>query len=223
MYVTHQPPFLNAVAELRTSLGPLELLGALQSIEKDLGRVTKAERYGPRPIDLDIILYGTDVVNLENSLLTIPHPRLSERAFVLRPLCDIDGSVAIPNQKQSRGSEATSLPPTALQLLNELEPDCVDHPRGICTGMTRVTPLQHATSSVIEWTDQPKTMGIVNATPDSFSDGGQISSTSEALSLVDRFVEHGFNIIDVCMRYTFELKTVAQLECIADDINILCG
>jgi len=84
--VTDQPPFLNAVAEIRTRLEPLPLLQALKKLESTLGRVP-TYRWGPRLIDFDIILYGTRSVDLPE--LTIPHPRYQEREFVLHPLAEI--------------------------------------------------------------------------------------------------------------------------------------
>ncbi|APD08930.1 MULTISPECIES: 2-amino-4-hydroxy-6-hydroxymethyldihydropteridine diphosphokinase [Thermus] len=81
-----QPFYLNLVAELDTGLGPRELLQALLEVEKALGRERK-ERWGPRTIDLDLLLYG-DLV-LEEEGLQVPHPRLHERAFVLVPLVDL--------------------------------------------------------------------------------------------------------------------------------------
>src|SRR5687768_1302145 len=77
---TGQGRYLNGVAEIRTTLTPQELLSTLLTIEKDMGRV-RAERFGPRIIDLDVLLYGITIV--KNDALTVPHPRMHERAFVL--------------------------------------------------------------------------------------------------------------------------------------------
>ncbi len=82
-----QPRYVNAVAAVRTDLPPEALLGALHEIERDLGRRRAAARNAARAIDLDLLAYGTLVRSHEAPLL--PHPRLAERAFVLRPLCDI--------------------------------------------------------------------------------------------------------------------------------------
>ncbi len=81
-----QPPYLNLVAEVETGLPPRGLLEALLEVEARLGRVRR-ERWGPRTIDLDLLLYG-DLV-LEEEDLVLPHPRLHERAFVLVPLLDL--------------------------------------------------------------------------------------------------------------------------------------
>ncbi|KPJ54187.1 MAG: hypothetical protein AMJ37_00820 [Dehalococcoidia bacterium DG_18] len=81
-----QPPFLNAVCRAQTELGPLQLLSLVKGIEASLGRVPGFPN-APRPIDLDIIFYG-DLI-METPDLTIPHPRLEERAFVLIPLLEV--------------------------------------------------------------------------------------------------------------------------------------
>lgn len=84
--VTDQPAFYNAVCRIRTELGPHELLRLLKDIEHRIGR-RPGPRWGPRPIDLDILLYGDETVN--DTDLTVPHPGIPERAFVLVPLADL--------------------------------------------------------------------------------------------------------------------------------------
>ena len=84
-----QPDFTNAVARIETSLPPRALLAALQAIESRLGRIP-GERWGPRAIDLDILLY--DDIGFEDEHLRIPHRLLFERAFVLIPLAEIDAT-----------------------------------------------------------------------------------------------------------------------------------
>ncbi|MFJ6414881.1 2-amino-4-hydroxy-6-hydroxymethyldihydropteridine diphosphokinase [Terribacillus saccharophilus] len=81
-----QDQFLNLVAEVETSLKPMELLHVCQKIEQDLGR-KRIIRWGPRTVDLDILLYSTENMNVEE--LTLPHQRMHERAFVLVPLAEI--------------------------------------------------------------------------------------------------------------------------------------
>ena len=81
-----QPPYLNAAAELRTALAPEGLLRALQQVEDAFGR-TREVRWGPRTLDLDLLLYGDRVI--DTPALTVPHPRMHERRFVLEPLCEI--------------------------------------------------------------------------------------------------------------------------------------
>jgi len=84
--VTDQGRFLNGAMELRTDLGPIELLDELQAIENDLGRV-RTVRWGPRTIDLDILLYDNAVI--DDGRLSVPHPLMHEREFVLGPFAEI--------------------------------------------------------------------------------------------------------------------------------------
>jgi len=90
-----QPEYVNAVALLETQLAPLELLDRLHAIEQRQGRIRDGERWGPRSLDLDLLLYGA--LCLANSRLQLPHPRMHQRAFVLVPLADIaEGDLPIP-------------------------------------------------------------------------------------------------------------------------------
>ena len=88
-----QPAFLNMACLLETSLSPQDLLELAQGVERDLGRVPSF-RYGPRVIDVDILLYGDEVI--EAPLLQIPHPCLWQRAFALTPLAEIAPGLAHP-------------------------------------------------------------------------------------------------------------------------------
>lgn len=92
-YVREQPAFCNAVVRVRTDLSPEKLLAHLKSVEEAVGR-TKTFRNGPRVIDLDIVLY--DDQQMDSPSLTIPHPRMHERAFVLAPLTDIAPDLVHP-------------------------------------------------------------------------------------------------------------------------------
>jgi 2-amino-4-hydroxy-6-hydroxymethyldihydropteridine diphosphokinase len=89
-----QPRFLNAVAELETDEPPRALLARLLEIERELGRTRDGPRYGPRTIDLDLLLYGDD--RLDEPGLGLPHPRLHERAFVLEPLAELAPELVVP-------------------------------------------------------------------------------------------------------------------------------
>jgi 2-amino-4-hydroxy-6-hydroxymethyldihydropteridine diphosphokinase len=92
-----QPRFLNGVAEVRTALAARELLERLLAIERRLGRVRgEGPRFGPRVIDLDLLLYDGLVVDEPG--LQIPHPRLHERRFALEPLAELDASLEIPGR-----------------------------------------------------------------------------------------------------------------------------
>ena len=91
---TDQGWFVNAVVKIQTTCSPEQLLGVLQAIEKEQDPDGKPFRFGPRKIDLDIVFYGQNVMN--TATLVIPHPRMHERAFVLKPLCDIDRNLVHP-------------------------------------------------------------------------------------------------------------------------------
>ena len=90
---TEQSHFLNMVLEINTSLTPLALLDVCQGIESHLGR-ERVIRFGPRTIDLDILLYNNE--NMKTERLTIPHPRMHERGFVLTPLAEIAPNAILP-------------------------------------------------------------------------------------------------------------------------------
>ena len=94
-----QPDFINAAAQLSTDLSPLDLLDALQAIEQQQNRV-RSIHWGPRTLDLDILFYN-DLIGsslaIESERLTIPHPRIGERAFVLVPLMDLNPQLALPS------------------------------------------------------------------------------------------------------------------------------
>ena len=98
-----QPRFLNGAVALETTLEPRALLGVLLDVERRLGRV-RQERWGPRTIDLDLLLYGDAVVDEPG--LTVPHARLRERAFALEPLLELDPGLVVPGQ--GRASELLS-------------------------------------------------------------------------------------------------------------------
>lgn len=92
-----QPRFLNGAAELRTMLTARELLERMLAIERSLGRVRgEGPRFGPRPIDLDLLLYGDEVIDEPG--LQVPHPRLHERRFALEPLAELDPALEIPGR-----------------------------------------------------------------------------------------------------------------------------
>jgi 2-amino-4-hydroxy-6-hydroxymethyldihydropteridine diphosphokinase len=106
--VIDQPRFLNAAASLETSLEPLELLGRLLEVERGLGRDrAKEERWGPRTLDLDLLLYGDEEIDVPG--LTVPHPRLAERLFVLQPLLELDPGLRLPDGRAVRDLAASEL------------------------------------------------------------------------------------------------------------------
>lgn len=96
---TDQPKFLNCVVEVETTLEPLELLDRCQEIERRLGR-TRTRRWGPRTIDLDILLFGDVIVRTDR--LTLPHPEMTRRRFVLEPLCELAPDLVLPGGRTVR-------------------------------------------------------------------------------------------------------------------------
>jgi 2-amino-4-hydroxy-6-hydroxymethyldihydropteridine diphosphokinase len=97
-YVLDQPRFLNAALRGRTSLAPFELLDTLKRIEQDVGRV-EGIRYGPRMLDLDILLYADQVIDTPR--LKVPHERMAERAFVLVPLAELAADLVPPQWQET--------------------------------------------------------------------------------------------------------------------------
>jgi 2-amino-4-hydroxy-6-hydroxymethyldihydropteridine diphosphokinase len=97
-----QPDYVNAVVAVRTALGPRALLGALHAIERRQHRRRDRERHrnAPRTLDLDLLLYGRR--RIRTPALTVPHPRMHERAFVLRPLVGVAATVTIPGRGLAR-------------------------------------------------------------------------------------------------------------------------
>lgn len=89
-----QPDYINAVAELKTLLQPIELLDALQQLELKHQR-KRIQHWGPRTLDLDLLLYNNESIN--NERLTVPHPYMTQRSFVLRPLADLESDLTLPD------------------------------------------------------------------------------------------------------------------------------
>lgn len=110
LLVTDQPRFHNAVCAGYTSLAPLELLHHIKAIERTLGRV-EGVRFGPRLIDIDLLFYDQQVI--ETSELTLPHPRLAERAFVLAPLAEIAPDLLHPILRVRVGALVATTRPSA--------------------------------------------------------------------------------------------------------------
>ena len=94
MGVVDQPDFVNAVVRVSCTMGCYGLLGVLQRIEKYFGRTRDGERFGPRTLDLDLLMYSDQIVS--SPQLELPHPRMHERLFVLEPLTEIEGDLTIP-------------------------------------------------------------------------------------------------------------------------------
>jgi 2-amino-4-hydroxy-6-hydroxymethyldihydropteridine diphosphokinase len=93
--ITEQPDFLNAAARIVTELDPEPLLDVCKTIEVEQGRMFGAPRHGPRPLDLDLLLLGE--VELQSERLTLPHPQVARRRFVLMPLLELDPELTLPD------------------------------------------------------------------------------------------------------------------------------
>ncbi|KAL3823993.1 hypothetical protein ACJIZ3_020022 [Penstemon smallii] len=188
-YVTDQPQFLNSAVRGFTKLDPHKLLGVLKEIEKDMGR-TNGIRYGPRPIDLDILFYGNHTVNTDS--LIIPHERIWERPFVIGPLIDLlgfdssqsDSDVVKSWHSFSRNSDGI------FGTWEKLGGDSLIGKEG----MKRVLPVAN---KLWNWSSETSVMGILNITPDSFSDGGKFLSVDSAVSQVRSMISDGADIIDL--------------------------
>ncbi len=100
--ILDQPDFLNAAARIRTGLEPEALLDLCKAIEVEQGRMFAAARHGPRPLDVDLLLLG-DLV-LETERLTLPHPELASRRFVLVPLLELDPGLRLPDGTELAGA-----------------------------------------------------------------------------------------------------------------------
>ncbi|XPF92545.1 2-amino-4-hydroxy-6-hydroxymethyldihydropteridine diphosphokinase [Colwellia sp. RE-S-Sl-9] len=112
-----QPDYMNAVAELTTTLSPLALLDELQKIENQAGRVRKDDRWGPRILDLDILLFGNSIIDSER--LTVPHYGLKNREFVLLPLHEIAPKLCLPDG-DSIENLSQNIPANGLKIHSQL-------------------------------------------------------------------------------------------------------
>jgi 2-amino-4-hydroxy-6-hydroxymethyldihydropteridine diphosphokinase len=93
--VLDQPDFLNACLRVDTDVGPEDLLATCKAVERELGRVPGGPRHGPRPIDVDVLLLGS--LEYQSERLTLPHPEVGSRRFVLVPLLELDPELALPD------------------------------------------------------------------------------------------------------------------------------
>ncbi|PHH65273.1 hypothetical protein CDD81_2685 [Ophiocordyceps australis] len=175
MYVLDQANFINGVCEVETELEPLALLDQLQAIEKGMGRVKLVDK-GPRNIDLDILLFGDEAIN--DARLIVPHAGMHQREFVLRPLAELVAS------KPLYASRPWKL---VQDYLNEL---AQGRPLSTVADVksVRLTPLDKGRKTHI--------MGIVNMTPDSFSDGG-CHKLEQLAKTIGSMLEAGATMIDV--------------------------
>jgi 2-amino-4-hydroxy-6-hydroxymethyldihydropteridine diphosphokinase/dihydropteroate synthase len=157
-------PYWNLVAALEFEGSPAELLHATQRIEADLGRI-RGERWAPRPIDLDLLHW--EGVTLATPTLTLPHPGIRGRAFVLDPLAELAPGLRLPGGSGMPDGQMADEGASVLELARR-------HPK-----------------------HQPRLMGILNVTPDSFSDGGKHAGLDAALAAVDAWSGPVAPILDV--------------------------
>lgn len=191
MYMLDQPNFLNAACRIATKLSPHDLLSLTQSIEVKLGRdKTGVPDKGPRSVDLDILLYDNLEID-DVPRLILPHPGIKEREFVLQPLKDILPDFEHPSYLR-----------TMSQLLIMLQKSPDYKPSGVCKVLPITSPSTRSltlTKDTKTWTWGSKTfiMGIINATPDSFSDGGDNLVAGDAVRSAKAMVEKGADVLDV--------------------------
>ena len=184
MYVTDQPAFLNGMIEIETTLLPFDLLKRVKEVEEDLGRDFKGKRNGPRSVDLDIIFYGVEddspSLLLESETLEIPHPRIGEREFVLGPLLDLKA-----NQVRHPSLHLT---------VDEMYVNLKAAP-GFKKEAVRILPLPR---DRMLYFNETLIMGILNVTPDSFSDGGNYEGSAQiAAEQAFQMERDGATIIDI--------------------------
>ncbi|KAA1110563.1 trifunctional dihydropteroate synthetase [Puccinia graminis f. sp. tritici] len=186
MYVTDQPEFLNATCKISTPLSPQELLKIIKRIEADQGRILEnVPRNGPRPIDIDILLYNSEIIRQDN--LTIPHIGILERQFVLDPLIDVARKTIHPE---------TRTPIEAL--LADLKQKTSSSTQTTSTGGVRKTHLIRGLGCrTLDLSSRTHLMSIINCTPDSFSDGGASFAAEDAVRNSLEHVSVGADILDI--------------------------
>ncbi|XP_051122272.1 folate synthesis bifunctional protein, mitochondrial-like [Andrographis paniculata] len=186
-YVTDQPHFLNSAVRGKTKLDPHTLLAVLKEIERDMGRTAGGIRYGPRPIDLDILFYGSWRINTDD--LTVPHERIWERPFVMGPLIDLIGFGRDDDNVESWHS-LSGCSGGLFEAWEKLGGESVVGK----DGMKRVFPVAN---QLWNWSEKTSIMGVVNVTPDSFSDGGKYLSVESAVSRVRSLIVDGADFVDL--------------------------
>lgn len=168
-------PFLNAAIQCESSLEPLALLTALKKIEHILGREPDHPHWGPRVIDIDILAWDDRVI--KSDALTIPHPGLLDRTFALWPLADLAPQWQFPVPGEHHQKPAAQLV----------------EPWG--SRFSGKTPFR--TRQINQRIDTPQLVGILNITPDSFSDGGQYLLADKAYEQALHLVQNGADVLDI--------------------------
>ena len=168
-------PFLNIAIACESEFAPLELLAQIKKIERELGRDENSLRWSPRTIDIDILCWDELIITTDT--LTIPKPALLERPFALWPLADIAPFWQYPLPGAAQGK-------TAAELVEKWG-----------SRFTAEAPLH--TKQIYQRIRSPQLVGVLNVTPDSFSDGGQFFSVDAAVQQAIHLVESGAEIIDI--------------------------
>ncbi len=187
-----QPRFLNAACSGRTTLSPDELLRVVKSIESEMGR-EPTFRYGPRSIDIDILLYEDVVINTHD--YRVPHPGLHKRDFVLAPLAEIAGEVVHPVLQKTMAALREGIDLSNVKQFAK---------RPIRVG-----------ACWLHWGRRTYVMGILNVTPDSFSGDGLLKKDDWIAALIDRagaMIRSGAQLIDVGGESTRPGSQVVSLE-----------
>jgi 2-amino-4-hydroxy-6-hydroxymethyldihydropteridine diphosphokinase/dihydropteroate synthase len=168
-------PYLNLALRCETKLEPLELLNQIKNIEWSIGRKPTARHWGPRVIDIDILAWDNRIIQHEN--LSVPHASLQERPFALWPLADVAPLWVFPLPGENKGK-------TAAQMVE-------------AWGSRFKGEAPFHTQQIQQRIDTPQLVGIINVTPDSYSDGGQFLHADNAVKQMQHLVKSGAEIIDI--------------------------
>ncbi|BGP39397.1 trifunctional dihydropteroate synthetase [Rhodotorula kratochvilovae] len=194
MYHEEQDKFLNAAVKVETSLSPLELLHACKAVEEALGRDFSTFRNGPRTIDLDVLLYDEVVLDTREDAsqegksdrwLKVPHQGIQEREFVLRPLADIAPALVHPTLRQTPLALLRNVLSTSRSTVHRVFP------------LSRSVVHPFSRPSAPSPTSRTLLMSILNATPDSFSDGGDAATLPLALAAAEAHLAAGADVLDI--------------------------
>jgi len=198
-------PYINLALRLETSLNEFELLAKIKNIESSIGRKPEKRHWGPREIDIDILAWDDKVISHEH--LTIPHYQLHERPFALWPLSDVAPLWVFPIGPNQGKTAAEVVEMWGSRFIGE-------------------APFH--TKQIPHRIDTPEIVGVLNVTPDSFSDGGQFLNPDAALKQFHHLIESGATIIDIGAESTAphakaittqeeSLRLTAVLEMIASE------
>lgn len=196
MYHLDQPKFINGVLKLSTRCSPQELLKALKTIEYDVLNREKIIDNGPRSIDLDILLYDDLILNEPD--LIIPHIRMIERTFVLQPLCELVSPEEIhPVTAEPYHNHLSQLYSSSVDQSRQKSNLLKTHVPIVNNHFKKFDNQRSLSFDLLHYTHRTLLMGILNTTPDSFSDGGKNASVDIAIANALKMVDAGIDIIDI--------------------------